>query len=177
MKIIVLAFFIAISGLVRAESSEGERAKKSIELTVSAGVDYRMSPTQFAAYYFLDKNNLLGLKAGADRNSEERQTSVAFQYKHFTGNSFYIAPEIFYLNTREDDTWLLKLFNINVDGYSEYVSMGAGVRIGNQWSWRHFSIGADWIGYGRRIGVFRRDNDKASENTWTLLNIYAGLSF
>ena len=177
MKIILALILTTLPSLVFAESSEAERAKKSVEFTVSAGVDYRLSPTQLAAYYFFDKNNLLGLKAGVDRNGEERQTNVALQFKHFTGNSFYIAPEVFYLNTREDEDWFLnEVFNIK-RSYAEYISYGAGVRIGNQWSWRHFSLGVDWIGVGRRIGVVRRDTDDLSKTTWTLFNIYAGLSF
>lgn len=177
MKFFFTLVLFLTQGLTWAESSEAERAKKSFELTVSAGVDYRLSPTQLAAYYFMDKNNLLGLKAGVDRNGEERQTNFALQYKHFTGNSFYVAPEVFYLNTREDEAWFINdLFNIKKQ-YAEYVSMGVGVRIGNQWSWRHFSLGVDWIGYGRRVGIFRRDTETLSDNTWTLFNLYAGLSF
>lgn len=137
-----------------------------------------MSPTQAAAYYFFDKNNLLGFKAGVDRTNDESQTNFALQYKHFTGNSFYIAPEIFYLNTREESRIPIFSEIFNIDGeMEEYISLGAGVRIGNQWSWRHFSIGVDWIGYGRRVGIFKRSSSNATENTWTLLNIYAGLSF
>lgn len=177
MKFLLLISLILLTHLAWGESSEAERAKKKVEFTISAGVDYRMSPTQLAAYYFFDKNNLLGLKAGVDRTGEERQTNVALQYKHFTGNSFYVAPEIFYLNTREDEAWFLNdLFNVKKQ-YAEYVSMGVGVRIGNQWSWDHFSLGVDWIGYGRRVGIFRRDTDNLTDNTWTLLNVYAGLSF
>lgn len=177
MKFLLITTLFLATQIARGESSEAERAKKKVEFTVSAGVDYRMSPTQVAAYYFFDKNNLLGLKAGVDRNGEERQTNVALQFKHFTGNSFYIAPEVFYLNTREDEDWFLnEVFNIK-KSYAEYISYGVGVRIGNQWSWRHFSLGVDWIGVGRRIGVVRRDTDDLSTTTFTLFNIYAGLSF
>jgi hypothetical protein len=177
MKFLLLTSLLLITHLAWSETSEEERAKKKVELTIGAGADYRMSPTQVAAYYFLSKNDLLGIKVGVDKQGEERQTSVALQYKNFTGNSFYVAPEFFYLNTREDESWFLsRAFNIEVE-HAEYISYGAGVRIGNQWSWKHWSIGVDWIGIGRRIGVIRRDTDDSSKTTYTIFNVYAGLSF
>jgi hypothetical protein len=55
--------------------------------------------------------------------------------------------------------------------------MGGGVRIGNQWIIKHFTFGIDWVGLGKRFGTFRKDNQDTNEYTFTLFNIYAGLSF
>jgi hypothetical protein len=176
MQKILAALILIIPIVCHSGTSLEDRTGKKVELTVHAGIDYRMSPTQLSAMYFLDANNLLGVKVGADRTIEERQTNVAIQYKHYLGNSFYLAGEVFYLNTREDvyGVWGSIL---NQHDYADYKSLGAGIRIGNQWTWKHVTLGCDWIGYGRRFGTFQKDTPKLSMNTFTLLNVIFGVSF
>lgn len=160
-----------------AASSRENRANKKLELTVQVGLDYRMSPEQVSAMYFLNSDNLIGVKIGADREGKnERQTNAAIQYKHFTGNSFYFVPEIFYLNTRENITSWLN-WRGNKDEFAEYRSMGAGIRIGNQWTWKNFTVGCDWVGVGHRIGTFKKETHKLEQTTFTLLNFMIGASF
>ncbi len=177
MKNLLAGLILALPVVCHSGTSSEERTGKKIELTVQAGVDYRMSPTQLSAMYFFDAHNLLGIKVGSDRTIEERQTNVAIQYKHYFENSFYVAGEIFYLNTREDVNYFWEsVFRKNGD-YADYKSLGAGIRIGNQWTWKHVTLGCDWIGYGRRIGTFQKDTPKLNMNTFTLLNVIFGVSF
>ncbi len=177
MKIQLAALLMILPVVCNSATSTDGRNGKIIELTVQAGVDYRMSPTQLSAMYFLNSDNLLGFKVGSDRTIEERQTSVAVQYKHFLENSFYVSGEIFYLNTREDVNYFWEsVFRKNGD-YADYKSLGAGIRIGNQWTWKYFTLGCDWIGYGRRFGTFQKDTHKLNMNTYTLLNVIVGVSF
>ncbi len=158
-------------------SSQENRANKKFEFTLQVGADYRMSPTQLAVMYFINSDNLIGLKAGDDRTGREHQTNVAIQYQHYTSNSFYVAGEVFYLNTTEDlDGFWADIFNIQRE-YARYSSLGAGIRIGNQWSWQNFTLGCDWIGIGRRVGSFRKETDKLIDETYTLLNVKVGASF
>jgi hypothetical protein len=160
-----------------AASSQENRANKNFEFTLQAGPDYRMSPTQLAAMYFINSDNLIGLKAGDDRTGREHQTNLAVQFQHYAGNSFYVAGEAFYLNTTEDiDGFWADIFNIERE-YARYSSLGVGVRIGNQWTWKHFTLGCDWIGIGRRVGTFRKETDKLIDGTYTLLNVKFGASF
>lgn len=177
MKTLILILLLGSFSSYAATSQE-ERANKQFELTVQAGVDYRFSPTQIGAMYFLDANNLLGLKVGADREGQnERQTNVSLQYKHFAGNSFYVAGEVFYLHTREDvNPFFLEVFGVP-SKFAEYTSLGAGVRIGNQWTWKYFTLGCDWVGIGRRFGTFKKETDDLETTTWTLLNVGVGVSF
>lgn len=158
--------------------SAAESPDSVLDVTLQVGIDYRMSPTQLAMMYWLNPANQIGFKAGVDREGNERQTNVSLISKHFLKNSFYVSPEIFYLNTREKESWWFTdaLFNQKAT-YAEYVSMGAGVRIGNQWVIKHFTLGLDWIGVGRRFGTFRRESKNSAVTTYTLLNIYAGISF
>jgi hypothetical protein len=176
MKTIFAVLILTLPFVCYSETSADNRNGKTVELTVQAGVDYRMSPTQLSAMYFFTADDLLGLKVGADRTSEERQTSVAVQYKHYFENTFYLAAEMFYLNTREDVNGVWGTI-FNQQDYADYTSLGAGVRIGNQWTWKHVTLGCDWIGYGRRIGTFQKDTPKLNTNTFTLLNVIVGVSF
>lgn len=169
--LILLSSFASFAG-----TSEEERANKQYELTLQVGADYRMSPTQIAAMYFIDSRNLVGLKMGVDRQGEERQTNIALQYKYYTSNSFYVAGEAFYLNTREDvNGFWGEVFDLH--DYAEYSSLGAGIRIGNQWTWKYFTLGCDWIGIGQRVGTFKKETSALNETTFTLFNVIIGASF
>lgn len=177
MKKLLLVSLLTLPLFSFADTSESERGKNKWEITVQAGGDYRMTPTQGSVMYHLDQDTLIGFKGGTDRESNESQTSFALQSKHYTGNSFYVAPEIFYLNTNEDVDWFISdIFNIKSE-YARYISMGVGVRIGNQWTWDTFTLGCDWIGVGRRVGTWRKDTDNLSDTTVTVLNVIAGVSF
>ncbi|MFY7992090.1 MAG: hypothetical protein ACOVP4_02270 [Bacteriovoracaceae bacterium] len=168
--IITLSFF-SFCSVARTDDS-------ILDVTLQAGVDYRMSPTQLSVMFWPNPTNQIGLKAGVDREGDERQTNVSLISKHFLKNSFYVSPEIFYLNTREKESWWFAdaLFDQKAT-YAEYVSLGAGVRIGNQWVIKHFTLGLDWIGFGRRFGTFRKESKNSAVTTYTLFNIYAGISF
>lgn len=172
---ILLVLLSLLSVTAFADTSTAERARKSLEISVQSGGDYRMSPTQFSIMKFIDGDNLIGLKGGSDREGKEMQTHFAIQYKHYASNSFYIAPEIFYLNSREEENWLYGIFGIPRK-YAQYTSLGAGIRIGNQWTWKHFTLGADWIGVGTRFGTFKKEAD-LDNTTFTILNVIAGISF
>ena len=176
MKLSLIISFFLFSSLAFAKTSREERALKDYELTLQLGFDYRMTTSQAGVMYFLNADNLIGLKVGDTTSDSKKQTNVSFQYKHFTGNSFYVAGEVFYLNTLDDENWVANLF-LQDEQYAHYSSMGAGVRIGNQWTWRYFTLGVDWVGVGQRVGVFRRDYADSEKTTLTLLNVMAGLSF
>lgn len=62
--------------------------------------------------YFINPNNLIGLKVGIDQPGQESQSSIAPQYKYHTGNSFYFASEAFYLNTiKEVNGYFYRVIN------------------------------------------------------------------
>ena len=173
-----MKFLILAISLILCSAQKSHAEDSLFDITAQGGYDYRMATYQISAMYWINPTNQIGVKGGANKSDGEHQTVFSLQYKHFLKNSFYISPEIYYLNTREKDSWWLtdNLFNLEAK-YSEYVSMGAGVRIGNQWIIKHFTLGIDWIGLGRRFGTFRKDNQDTNEYTATLFNVYAGLSF
>lgn len=174
MKKIILFLLCCSCNLFAATSLEN-RAGKKLELTFQAGGDYRTIPAQLSAMYFLDTNHLLGLKVGEFSGDNSHQTNLALQYKYYASNSFYLAGEVFYLNTREDVNGLFAILNDRE--YAEYKSMGAGIRIGNQWTWKNFTMGCDWFGIGRRVGTFEKESDKLISETFTFFNFIIGASF
>ncbi len=176
MKKFFAALLLSLPIVCHSGTSAEERKGKKVELTVQAGGDYRMNPTQLSAMYLLDDANLLGLKVGSDKSNEERQTNVAVQYKHYFENSFYLAGEMFYLNTREDVNGFWGPIIYQRD-YADYRSLGAGIRIGNQWTWERVTLGCDWIGFGQRFGTFQKETSRLKDSTFTILNVIFGVSF
>lgn len=135
-----------LSCLAFAGTSEEHRQNLKYQATLGAGVDYWTSTTQLQLSKFIKPDQLATLKIGARKSGEENVSNVAAQYKFFLGNSFYLAPEIFYLN------YFRKYANRRL------TSIGAGLKIGNQWQWEHFTLGVDWIGVGENVAYFKRDN-------------------
>ncbi len=175
-KSLLVLIVILSSFSAHAKTSGENRNGKKLEITLQSGVDYRMSPTQVSAMYFINQDNMIGVKSGTDRTTHERQTNFALQYKHYGSNSFFVAGELFYLNTREEVNGLWgDLFD--QQEYAEHSSLGAGIRIGNQWTWKYVTVGCDWIGIGQRFGTFKKETSKLNDTTLTLLNIIIGTSF
>ncbi len=176
MKIYFIFFVVFISQFSFAKTSQENRSDKKVEAAVHLGFEYRMTTTQISSSYFIDSNNLIGLKFGQESYNEERQTNFSVLYKHYVGNSFYVAGDFFYLKTKEDVNNTLDRFFMPVD-FAHYESLGAGVKIGNQWTWKNFTLGCDWFGFGRRFVTFKKESSDLSRTTMTLLNLSLGASF
>ncbi len=178
MKIFIILIALLSSVTANAETSEQNRSDKKIEASLQfAPHDYRLPNSAVSGMYFLTPNDLLGLKLGS-LSGKENQNSIAIQYKRYFGNSFYAAPELFYLRSYEEiNGFWADVFNINQREYASYKSLGAGVRIGNQWTWKNFTLGCDWIGIGQRFGTFHKDTSKLHNTTYTLLNFIIGMSW
>lgn len=197
----VCGFFFCIFCLAFGQNEEVQENKKnnslndlsSVEirrhLTWGAayhmGYDYRANTQQLSLSYYLDERRQLSLRAGYadsdyyDGNNRILQTTVATEMKFFLGNSFYVAPEIFYINYR--GSWFLGLWG------RRYTGLGLGARIGNQWHYdRNLLFGIDWFGHGRgvhhftskaRVAASDPEFDESNLYVYTVLNIYLGISF
>lgn len=156
-------------------TSAENRKKHSYQTIFSYGPDYNQETAQLGFYKFINANQLVGLKLGYgayETNSDMFQLNISAEYKHFVGNSFYWASNFVYLKQDYvDDDYFVKQYN------SFYRGFGAGVRIGNQWSWEHFTIGCDWIGLGTKFIHLEKDGDDVHNSYATLLNTYIGYSF
>lgn len=131
------------------------------------GQDYRLAVTQLTFAKFLTPDSLVGLKIGHGRAKDDEQFDMALQSKHFVNNSFYFSPEVFFLNSK-----------FGRDYHADYrlSGLGLGLRIGNQWQWKNFTFGCDWIGFGKTMVHFK-NNIGEGLYTVTFLNAYLGWSF
>ena len=173
MKLIVALFLIAASTSVYSGSQE-MRGDKSFQATVGLGYDYKLYQTSITVSKFLDADNMIGIHAGQGDDGDDHQTTVGIQSKHFLGNSFYIAPELYYLNYFETDDDK-DIFD-SID--EKITALGLSVRIGNQWQFKGVTLGCDWFGAGRNLVHWKRTDDFLSNPyTFTILNFYVGWSF
>jgi hypothetical protein len=155
--------------------SEENREGLKYQALLITGFDYQAFPTQLAFGHFLSDDQMLLFKVGEQVGSHKDQTNVALQFKSFTSNSFYIAPEIYYLNVTEKDSLFISFSDDEED--ETLIAAGAMFRIGNQWQWDNFTIGCDWFGLGQNFVYFKNDFGNKRRTTATLLNFYIGLSW
>lgn len=178
MKFIFIFCLFISAQFTTAATSREERANLDFQAGIMTGLDHKLATTQLMLSVFLNQDDMIVLKGGEgegdeEEGDEEYQTVVGLQYKHFTGNSFYLAPELFYINyTENDDT---PSFFDRKD--ERITALGLSFKIGNQWQWKHFTVGCDWVGLGRTLIHFNRTDDFLSDLSFTLLNVYVGWSF
>lgn len=154
----------------RTDTSAHHRVGKRYQGTLSYGGDYAEVLPQVMLSKFLTSSDLLGLKAGylkdSESSSDAYQMNLSLQYKRFFSNSFYLAPEVFYLKREVEREYSRD---------SKYRGLGASLRLGNQWQWEKLTIGCDWIGVGSRLVHFKQDG--GDKFFVTSFNAYVGLSF
>ena len=175
MKLIFPLIVLLLTSQSFARTSKESREDKVIEASVENGYDYLFNTTQVGLGYYLNADNVLGLRAGQGKSDDEAQTSFSLYWKHFFGNSFYLMSDLNYLNSTEKD-FLSGLF-FNNDTTYRYTSLGAHVRIGNQWTFGNFNLGVDWFGIGHRLVTLKRENESEVATTFTLANIRIGFNF
>lgn len=157
------------------KTSKENRKDKRYEGTVSYGPDYKEITQQAMFSKYLDNDSIIGLKIGYTKNRSSKnwnhsQSNISLQYKRYVSNSFYFAPEIVYLGTQAK--------NLDADSLSQNTGsnvLGAGLRIGNQWHWKNFTMGCDWIGVGQALIYLK--NTQEINGYATLFNTYVGYSF
>lgn len=168
-----------------ANESQANRADKEFMVTLERGVMYDYGATSVKGGYFLDANKLVTLSVSQLEDTdllfdEYEGTVVSSGVRLFTGNSFYMDANLFYLDSTYTDEW----FNI-IDGNDEirtttFRKVGAHIGIGNQWQWDNFTLGVTWIGAGVQIadlGSKGPDLDEVDREYLSAMNIQLGVSF
>lgn len=112
---------------------------------------------------------------------DTKQDAFLIGMKRFTGNSFFVRPELYYRKVTE--TVVPELFS-SATAIREYQDIGLNLSIGNEWQWDDFTAGFDWIGLGGRIAKISDNNkrDWLYSNNYdrieaTVLTIRIGYSF
>lgn len=184
--------------------SMGNREDKEYMATLTfGGIAHTASTSALEIGKYLDENSLATIKftsltglAASIENDESSEGdklwdehlsgyAVSAGYKRFSGNSFYIHPEVYYRqqkyvgNTTESynsttDTWTL-----TDSETGDFSDLGVSFRIGNQWQWKNFTLGCDWVGLSRSImnTVNGEVDTIVFGNNISLLNVYLGASF
>ena len=117
--------------------------------------------------YFLDPNNLIlvniislngeneetidnsdGIKVGLGIATKFEGSGVNFLFKHFEGNSFYVAGGLDYTELKGKFGYAKdSLFSAEDIELGTIRKFSLDIRIGNQWQWENFTLGTDWVGY------------------------------
>ncbi len=137
-----------VDSVVLEDSSAHNRMGQDYILTYDSGVI--VSPAVGAGLTFgkyLDRNSLLQVNAGGGAFPlfffTMNARVISASYKQFLGNSFYYRAG---LGLREItvDSW--EIFDVVAGQVAKSRSVVADLAIGNQWQWKNFTLGCDWIG-------------------------------
>lgn len=118
--------------------------------------------TALQGYYFMTPSSVLQIDVFSNGYSDDdnaflesdnyKASGAAVSLKRFLGNSFYLSAGLRHENIRlynRERTY--PLFSSNYNEYS-WEAKGSRssviVHMGNQWQWKNFTLGADWIGVG-----------------------------
>lgn len=183
---------------LKADTSEAHRQDKTLEINALLhGVG--LAKTQemgLVLGLYVTADSLLELEWGQGRedwNDEfiggrKRTKFASVYFKKFWGNSFYVRGGLKYVSLDLESGW----------GYDSDYSFTADrlstvVAIGNQWQWKNFSWGIDWVTLNAPLFThFRNEQRTESGAQWSLEydkerfateglisfpNIYVGFSF
>jgi hypothetical protein len=164
---------------VYENSSEHNRIDKNFEASVIA-VGFGPVPGTVGGFtfgYYLNRNSLINLSYVKVRQSAyscsgsigctASGNAIALSYKRFASNSFYYTlglsrREAGYRETEEPSGVTAYKFN----GYA----LGGEVSIGNQWQWKNFTLGCDWIGFNFPLG-YTIESEESSGNSWDVADL------
>lgn len=171
-NLIFTILILVVSSMVHAATSSENRQKLKYEAGWRFGSDFALATgNEISVGKYLESDELLSLRIGTgededddnSRDKKRKQFVTALQLKHFEDNSFYISPGLYYLNYFEDE-------KNNSKPSGHHSVLGVDLRIGNQWQWSHWTIGADWIGIGRNV-MYWSNSSNIGNNVWTFLNV------
>lgn len=138
-----------------------------------------------AVGYFIDDKNLINLRytfensPGLASNTStndypETLRAITIGDRHFFGNSFNILGSLYWKDHSKFDR-----SNGHTYFFKDY---GLGIRVGNEWQWKNFTMGCDWFGLNRTLIKVYNTFPSTSfgldqERTIAFLNLYLGYSF
>lgn len=182
------------------DTSEANRLNKSYILAAQVA-GFTVAPIPgfgaIAGYYF-NRNSLIQIEYTTGTLPylffDFQADTAEINYKHFFGNSFYAKGGLAYRKLVLKNVRFL--FSDETTGEIGTVeSLAAGLAIGNQWQWKEFTLGCDWIGYMAPFSTIRKDYDNAGatgqdakdlDDAWQkladvgslqFLRLYLGFSF
>lgn len=209
MKYVLFAILFLSNSLSRADekpleaelqkktTSEMNRQDKSFEingLVAGVGID-KTQEGGFVLGYYLNPQSIIEFDFGVGEDGDDlditkkRTHYAGIMFKRFFGNSFYARGgfKYHYMNALTDYAY--------GNGYEYKGERFSGVfAVGNQWQWKNFTFGIDWISVSGPISARTFDERINGENYYqntldyvkdrftndsfiTSPNIYIGASF
>ena len=184
---------------VVVDESRANRDGKQYTLNAAiTGYSFGAASNSIEAGYHLDADKVISLQysdlkngTGDDKNSEDEVdrlwakdgvgSAISVNFKNFVSNSFYIKPGVYYRDQTKVEETTSSFGELLSSKYSEFKDMGVEFRIGNQWQFENFTLGADWVGITRTLNIMEQKGtykysaeDLSAAN---LLNFYLGYTF
>lgn len=180
------------------ESLANREGKKYLIDAAVTGIDFGAQSKSLELGYYLDANNIATLKITSmtaidqdstgysyDEDAEKKLWSkdgkgsaVYAGLKHFASNSFYVAPAIYSRSQQFVNSISFSGGYIIDSSQGKINDVGASVKIGNQWQWKNFTLGCDWVGFSTSLaGSKSGDVLERHKSTISALNFYMGASF
>ena len=175
-------------------TSLNNRQNKKYQLSVGVGNEYSFAAFTLTAGYFIDPSQVITLRysritqdieSEAVSNELHKIRAYTLGYRKFLGNSFNIQPTMYYRKSSTDYVNEGAVKSVGTPNLT-YDDFGVGFKIGNEWQWKNFVLGIDWIGLNKTI--YKINSQKTwqgapqathfkEETTFTLVSLYLGASF
>jgi hypothetical protein len=180
------------------QSRENRNDKKYVITVGAIGYNFGTGTNNYEVGYHYKQNRIIGLQYQEFRNSlpifsstrdedesdyerNRKGHALLLSYKAFAKNSLYLKSSLYHrIQERVDKNSSAQRDQREFNKLS-YEDMGLLFSIGNQWQWKNFTLGADWIGMSTVLAIINQEGDYKIEGRdladWTLLNFYMGYSF
>jgi hypothetical protein len=165
--------------VIYENSSEHNRMGKNLQATlIAVGFGPVAGPvTGVNLSYIIDRNSLVNLSyvklaqsaytCSGSIACAATGNAVTLSYKSFVSNSFYYTVGIGRREAGYNEAEV-------PSGTTSYTftgsSIGAEISIGNQWQWKNFTLGCDWIGYNFPLS-HKIDSEESSGDIWDVTNL------
>lgn len=177
------------------KESRMNREKKKYSFAYGFGFFHARESRMFEAGYFLNPDELISLRYVRSAFNDgpysedtygtnpKRIHNFGINYRSFKGNSFFINLAANY-RTFDDEGYsfrdVFRSQRTKVAGTYKALSVSGG--IGNQWQWKNFTLGVEWVGANYVISEFENTTRFTGYNEVTssglnLLSLYLGASF
>ena len=148
-----------VAVVIKDDSSLGNRQNKKYQVMAGVGNEFSMAAFTLSGGYFINPSEVITFRYSRITQNDETEAlsneldklrAYTLGYKKFFGNSFNIQPTLYY---RKSSTDLVMEGFVKSTGTPNliYDDVGIGFRIGNEWQWDNFVMGADWFGVNKTI--------------------------
>ena len=194
--------------IVRNSADARKNKKFSVDLSL-IGVQFNTSSYGIEGSYFLDSDTVISVEAillsnygitpknteGQDLNnsiSDETDNlwqengegyAIGVNFKRFLTNTLYLKGGGYYRNQKivSSTASIGGVLIESESDFGEVNDLGASLSVGNQWQWKNFTIGADWIGFNQSLLILEQNssNDFSTSDisSLNLLSLYIGYSY